>query len=117
MNLFDSIVQSAFMKAKVEEKNNWIYNSLMKMSYKVANKNLKNLPSIDTMSPEEIIEEMQKRIKAMNDGLNKCVDLIQDVDNYKSDNETKTLLRKLIYRKVEEIDKKFEFIKLAWKNS
>ena len=53
----------------------------------------------------------------MNDGLNKCVDLIQDVDFSKIDIEKKTSLKKIIYRKVEEIDKKFEFIKLAWKNS
>ena len=41
----------------------------------------------------------------------------EDVDNKKIDIETKTSLRKIIYRKVEEIDKKFEFIKLAWKNA
>ena len=117
MNVFNSIVQSAFIKAKVQGQNNWIYNSLMKENHELSNENLRNLPSIDTMSPEEIIEEMHKRFIAMNDGLNKCVDLIQDVDNKKNDNETKSLLKKIIYRKVEEIDKKFEFIKLAWKHS
>ena len=89
----------------------------MKEKFEVTNENLRNLPSIDTMSPEEIIEEMQKRIKAMNDGLNKCADLIQDVENSKEGNETKILLRKLIYIKIEEIDRKFEFIKLALKYS
>ena len=89
----------------------------MKDSHEVINENLKNLPDIETMSPEEIKEEMEKRIKAMNDGLNKCVDLIQDVDFSKIDIETKTSLKRIIYKKVEEIDKKFEFIKLAWKNS
>ena len=117
MNVFNSLVQSAFIKSKVQEQNNWIYNSLMKESHEVTNENLRNIPSIETMSPEEITEEMLKRIGIMNDGLNKCVNLIQDVDNKKIDIETKTSLRKIIYRKVEEIDKKFEFIKLAWKNA
>ena len=89
----------------------------MKESHEVTNENLRNIPSIETMSPEEITEEMIKRIGIMNEGLNKCVNLIQDVDNKKIDIETKTSLRKIIYRKVEEIDKKFEFIKLAWKNA
>ena len=117
MNVFNSIVQSAFIKAKVQEQNNWIYNSLMKESHEVTNENLRNLPSIETMTPEEITEEMLKRIGIMNDGLNKCFYLIKDVNNKKIDIETKTSLRKIIYRKVEEIDKKFEFIKLAWKNA
>ena len=116
-NVFNCVIQSAFIKAKVEAKSNWIYNSLMKEKFEVTNENLRNLPSIDNMSPEEIYEEMQKRIIAMNNGLNKCADLIQDVDNINDDNEIKISLRKMIYRKVEEIDKKFEFIKLAWKNS
>ena len=117
MNVFNSIVQSAFIKAKVQEQNNWIYNSLMKESHEVTNENLRNLPSIETMTPEEITEEMLKRIGIMNDGLNKCFYLIKDVNNKKIDIETKTSLRKIIYRKVEEIDKKFEFIKFAWKNA
>ena len=117
MNVFNSIVQSAFVKAKFEGQNNWIYNSLVKGAHEVTNENIKNLPDIETMSPEEINEEMQKRFKAMNDGLNKCLDLIEDVDNNKNEVETKDSLKTLIYRKVEEIDKKFEFIKSAWKNS
>ena len=117
MNVFNSLVQSAFIASKVQEQNNWIYNSLMKESHEVTNENLRNLPSIETMSPEEITEEMLKRIGIMNDGLNKCVHLIEDIDNKKIDIETKTTYRKMIYRKVEEIDKKFEFIKLAWKNA
>ena len=68
------------------------------------------------MSPEEIIEEMEKRIKTMNDGLNKCINLIEDVENKRIDIETKTSYRKIIYRKIEEIDKKLEFIKFAWEN-
>ena len=116
-NVFNSIVQTAFVKAKLESKSNWIYNSLMKESYEVTNENLRNLPDIETMSPEEIIEEMQKRLKAMNVGLNKCLDLIEDVDNKEIDDETKISLKKVIYKKVEKIDKKFEFILLAWKIS
>jgi len=117
MNVFNSIVQAAFVQAKFDEKSNWIYNSLMKRSHEVTNENLKNLPEIETMTPDEITEEMLKRISSMNDGLNKCVEIIQDIDYKKIDIESKTSLKKIIYRKVEEIDKKFEFIKLAWKNA
>ena len=117
MNVFNSIVQAAFVQAKFDQKSNWIYNSLMKRSHEVTNENLKNLPEIETMTPEEITEEMLKRISSMNDGLNKCVEIIQDIDYKKIDIESKTSLKKIIYRKVEEIDKKFEFIKLAWKNA
>ena len=117
MNVFNSIVQAAFVQAKFDQKSNWIYNSLMKRSHEVTNENLKNLPEIETMTPDEITEEMLKRISSMNDGLNKCVEIIQDIDYKKIDIEAKTSLKKIIYRKVEEIDKKFEFIKLAWKNA
>ena len=117
MNVFNSIVQAAFVQAKFDQKSNWIYNSLMKRSHEVTNENLKNLPEIETMTPDEITEEMLKRISSMNDGLNKCVEIIQDIDYKKIDIESKTSLKKIIYRKVEEIDKKFEFIKLAWKNA
>ena len=117
MNVFNSIVQAAFVQAKFDQKSNWIYNSLMKRSHEVTNENLKNLPEIETMTPDEITEEMLKRISSMNEGLNKCVEIIQDIDYKKIDIESKTSLKKIIYRKVEEIDKKFEFIKLAWKNA
>ena len=117
MNVFNSIVQAAFVQAKFDQKSNWIYNSLMKRSHEVTNENLKNLPEIETMTPDEITEEMLKRISSMNNGLNKCVEIIQDIDYKKIDIESKTSLKKIIYRKVEEIDKKFEFIKLAWKNA
>ena len=116
MNVFVAIIQSAFIKAKFEGNSNWIYNSLIKGGHEVTNENLKNLPSIEKMSPEEIIEEMEKRIKTMNDGLNKCINLIEDVENKRIDIETKTSYRKIIYRKIEEIDKKLEFIKFAWEN-
>ena len=117
LDVFNSIVQSAFIKAKFEARSNWIYNSLLKESHEETNENLKDLPNIEKMSQRQIIQLMQKRIKVMNAGLNKCMDLVQDVNNNKIDIETKTSLKKLIYRKIEEIDKKFECIKSAWKNS
>ena len=117
MNVFNSIVQAAFVQAKFDQKSNWIYNSLMKTSHEVTNENLKNLPEIETMTPDEITDEMLKRISAMNDGLNECVEIIQDVDDKKIDIQSKSSLKKIIFKKVEEIDKKFEFIKMAWKTS
>ena len=117
MNVFNSIVQAAFVQAKFDQKSNWIYNSLMKRSHEVTNENLKNLPEIETMTPDEITDEMLKRISAMNDGLNECVEIIQDVDDKKIDIQSKSSLKKIIFKKVEEIDKKFEFIKMAWKTS
>ena len=117
MNVFNSIVQAAFVQAKFDQKSNWIYNSLMKRSHEVTNENLKNLPEIETMTPDEITEEMLKRISSMNDGLNKCVEIIQDIDYKKIDIQSKSSLKKIIFKKVEEIDKKFEFIKMAWKTS
>ena len=115
INIFIAILQSGFIKAKFENKTNWIYNSLIKLNEEVPNENIKNLPIIDNMSPEEIKDDLEKRIISMNQGLNKCMNLIVDVENKNLDNENKVDFRKIIYRRVEEIDSKFQFIRDAWK--
>ena len=115
VNILIAILQSGFIKAKFDNKSNWIYNSLIKLNEEVPNENLKNLPIIDNMSPEEIKDDLEKRIISLNQGLNKCMNLIVDVENKNLDNENKVSFRKIIYRKVEEIDSKFQFIRDAWK--
>jgi hypothetical protein len=114
MNVFVAIIQSAFIKAKFESKSNWIYNSLMKVNEEISNENLRNLPVVDNMSPKEIKEDMEKRMILMNQGFNKCMNIIIDVENKNYDEETKNEFRGIIYQKVEEIDIKFEFIKMVW---
>ena len=114
MNVLVAIIQSAFIKAKFESKSNWIYNSLMKVNEEISNENLRNLPMVDNMSPQEIKEDMEKRMILLNQGLNKCMNIIIDVESKNYDVETKNAFRNIIYKKIEEIDKKFEFIKMAW---
>ena len=89
INIFIAILQSGFIKAKFDNKSNWIYNSLMKLNEEVPNENIKNLPIVDNMSPEEIKDDMEKRIISMNQGLNKCMNLIVDVENKNLDDEKK----------------------------
>ena len=68
------------------------------------------------MSQSEIKRELENRIILMNKGLNKCINLIEGVEKQNIDEESKIALRKVLYRKVEEIDKKMEVIRVVWEN-
>ena len=116
MNVLVAIIQEGFIQAKFESKSHWIYNSLQKGNEDAQNENLKNLPNIEEMSQSEIKRELENRIILMNKGLNKCINLIEGVEKLNIDEESKIALRKVLYRKVEEIDKKMEVIRVVWEN-
>ena len=116
MNVLVAIIQEGFIQAKFESKSHWIYNSLQKGNEDAQNENLKNLPNIEEMSQSEIKRELENRIILMNKGLNKCINLIEGVEKQNIDEESKIALRKVLYRKVEEIDKKMEVIRVVWEN-
>ena len=116
MNVFVAVTQEGFMKTKFENRSHWIYNSLQR-SEDIQNENLKNLPNIDEMSQSEIKEELENRIILMNNGLNKCINLIEDVENDDDDDEkNKNELRMVLYNKIEDIDNKMEVIRAAWES-
>ena len=56
------------------------------------------------------------RIILMNKGLNKCRELIEEVENEDIDEKDKNELRKILLFKIEEIDKKMEVIRTVWEN-
>ena len=115
MNVFVAIIQEGFMKTKFESKSYWIYNSLQR-NEESTNENLKNLPIIDEMSQSEIKEELENRIILMNKGLNKCINLIDEVEKNNIDEENKNTLRLILAKKIEDLDQKMEVIRVIWEN-
>ena len=115
MNVLVAIIQEGFMKTKFESKSYWIYNSLQR-NEEATNETLKNLPIIDEMSQSEIKEELENRIILMNKGLNKCINLIDEVEKNKIDEKSKNELRLLLAQKIEELDQKMEVIRVVWEN-
>jgi hypothetical protein len=77
---------------------------------------LKNLPIIDEMSQSEIKEELENRIILMNKGLNKCINLIDEVEKNNIDEESKNTLRLILAKKIEDLDQKMEVIRVIWEN-
>ena len=116
MNVFVAIIQEGFMKTKFQNKSYWIYNSLQR-SEDAANESLKNLPIIDEMSQSEIKEELENRIILMNKGLNKCTNLIEQVEKENIDEESKNEMRKILAKKIEALDEIMEVIRVVWENT
>ena len=101
------------MKTKFENRSYWIYNTLQRND-DLINESIKNLPNIDEMSQSEIKEELENRIVLMNKGLNKCINLIEGVEEENIDEEEKNQLRKVLLKKIEELDQKMEVIRVIW---
>ena len=115
MNVFVSVIQEGFMKTKFENRSYWIYNTLQRND-DLINESIKNLPNIDEMSQSEIKEELENRIILMNKGLNNCTFLIDDVEKSDIDEDSKNELKRILIRKIEEIDYKMEVIRVVWEN-
>ena len=117
MNVFVAVIQEGFVKTKFKNRSHWIYNSLHKND-DIHNECIKNLPNIDEMDQSEIKQELENRIILMNIGLNKCINLIEDVDKDKDDidEDKKNELKKILREKIEEIDNKMEVIRVVWEN-
>ena len=116
MNVFISIIQEAYVSAKVASQSHWIYNDLIKNNDTTQNEYLKDLPNIEEMSQTEIKEELENRIILMNKGLNKCRELIEEVEKKDIDEKEKNELRNILFLKIEEIDQKMEVIRVVWEN-
>ena len=116
LNVLNAIIQEGFMKSKFESKSHWIYNSFKRSSEEAMNEDLKNLPVIDEMSQREIKEELENRIILMNNGLNKCINLIEEVEEENIDEKRKNELREVLMKKIEELDQKMEVIRVIWEN-
>ena len=112
MNVFTSIIQEAYVSAKMKAQSHWIYSYFNKNP----NQQFQNLPDISKMSQTEIKRELEKRIIMMNQGLNKCSELIEGVQKMNVSAEEKAKLKKTLYIKIEEIDKKMEIIRFVWEN-
>ena len=52
----------------------------------------------------------------MNKGLNNCTYLIDDVEKSDIDEDSKNELKRILIRKIEEIDYKMEVIRVVWEN-
>ena len=74
------------------------------------------MPIIDEMSQSEIKEELENRIILMNKGLNKCINLIDEVEKNNIDEESKNTLRLILAKKIEDLDQKMEVIRVIWEN-
>ena len=116
MNVFIAIIQEAYVSAKVSSKSHWIYSNLLKNTDNLENEELKNLPNIEEMSQGEIKAELENRIILMNKGLNKCRELIDEVEKNDISEQEKNELRNVLLLKIEEIDQKMEVIRIVWEN-
>ena len=116
MNVFIAIIQEAYVSAKVASQSHWIYSHLLKTTDNYENENLKNLPNIEEMSQTEIKAELENRIILMNKGLNKCRELIEEVEKKDISEQEKNELRNILLLKIEEIDQKMEVIRIVWEN-
>ena len=118
MNVFIAIIQEAYVSAKVASQSHWIYSNLLKKNDNFENENMKNLnlPNIEEMSQSEIKAELENRIILMNTGLNKCRELIEEVEKKDISEQEKNELRNILLLKIEEIDKKMEVIRIVWEN-
>ena len=116
MNVFIAIIQEAYVSAKVASQSQWIYSDLLKKMDSLENENIKNLnlPNIEDMSQTEIKAELENRIILMNKGLNKCRELIEEVEEKDINEEEKNELRNRLLLKIEEIDQKMEIIRTVW---
>ena len=112
MNVFTSIIQEAYVSAKMKAQSHWIYSYFNKNT----NHSFENLPDISKMSQTDIKRELEKRIILMNQGLNKCSELIESVQKMNISPEEKAKLNLILYTKIEEIDKKMEIIRFVWDN-
>ena len=116
MNVFISIIQEAYVSAKVASQSHWIYSNLLKNNDNLENEVIKNLPNIEEMSQSEIKAELENKIILMNKGLNKCTELIEEVEKKDIDEKEKNELRNILLLKIEEIDQKMEIIRNVWEN-
>ena len=116
MNVFIAIIQEAYVSAKVASQSHWIYSHLLKNTDNFENEYIKNLPNIEEMSQSEIKAELENRIILMNKGLNKCRELIEEVEKKDISEEEKNELRNILLLKIEEIDQKMEVIRIVWEN-
>ena len=118
MNVFIAIIQEAYVSAKVASQSHWIYSNLLKKNDNFENENMKHLslPNIGEMSQSEIKAELENRIILMNKGLNKCRELIDEVEKKDINEQEKNELRNILLLKIEEIDKKMEVIRIVWEN-
>ena len=118
MNVFIAIIQEAYVSAKVASQSHWIYSNLLKKNDNFENENMKNLnlPNIEEMSQSKIKAELENRIILMNKGLNKCRELIDEVEKKDISEQEKNELRNILLFKIEEIDKKMEVIRIVWEN-
>ena len=116
MNVFIAIIQEAYVSAKVVSQSQWIYSDLLKKMDSLENENIKNLnlPNIEDMSQTEIKAELENRIILMNKGLNKCRELIEEIEEKDINEEEKNELRNILLLKIEEIDQKMEIIRTVW---
>lgn len=114
MNVFIAIIQEAYVSAKVSNQSHWIYSNLLKNTDNFENENIKNLPNIEEMSQSEIKAELENRIILMNKGLNKCRELIEEVELKDISEKEKNELRNILLYKIEEIDQKMEVIRIVW---
>ena len=115
MNVFMAIIQEAYVIAKVESQSHWIYTNLLKND-NIENETIKNLSNIEEMSQTEIKAELENRIILMNKGLNKCRELIEEVEKKEIDEKEKNELKNTLLLKIEEIDQKMEVIRIVWEN-
>ena len=116
MNVFIAIIQEAYVSAKVASQSHWIYSNLLKNTDNFENESIKNLPNIEEMSQSEIKAELENRIILMNKGLNKCRELIEEVEKKDISEKEKNELRSILLLKIEEIDQKMEVIRIVWEN-
>ena len=116
MNVLSSIIQEAYVSAKVASQSHWIYSNLLKNNDNLENEVIKNLPNIEEMSQSEIKAELENKIILMNKGLNKCTELIEEVEKKDIDEKEKNELRNILLLKIEEIDQKMEIIRNVWEN-
>ena len=94
MNVFISIIQEAYVSAKVASQSHWIYSNLLKNNDNLENEVIKNLPNIEEMSQSEIKAELENKIILMNKGLNKCTELIEEVEKKDIDEKEKNKNKK-----------------------
>lgn len=116
MNVFISIIEEAYVSSKMRNQNHWIYN------YLKIDPSLAQIAGVDSeggtlnvegMTQEEIKDELDKRIRKLEEGLEKCEGLIQEVESIE-ESETKEKMRKYLRSQFEDVEKKIEKMRNIW---
>ena len=115
MNVFISIIEEAYVSSKMRNQNHWIYNYLKidPSIAQIAGIENEGMINVENMSQDEIKDELDKRIRKLEEGLERCEGLVDEVEGIK-EREIKENMRKYLKGQLEDVEKKIEKMRKIW---